>query len=270
METYITSKDILIAISLRNQGNILAMERDIRAKAMPTDEEILAAQGDLGSQVCTYFDPIYPEDFPHLTPPPFVFYFRGDISLIRNKYGCVSIVGAREAGEYAMNKTRRLARALARRGFTIVSGLAKGIDTAALEAALPYGKACAVIGNGMDYFYPPENRELQEEIAKRGLLISEYPKDTPPYPMSFVSRNRLIAGLSQVVVVAEARIKSGSLITAAFASAMGHEVGAFPHNDRGDNGDNLLIKDGAFLVEDEQDIKEVLGSKAEPFFRSKK
>lgn len=270
MDTYSTIHDLLLTLSVRCNGDSRAVYQEVRLGHYPNDEEIEDAKKRIKSKVFTYQDSIYPHELERIYPTPLTLFYRGNISLIHNPNACVAIVGARVAHTYALEKTRKLAATLAKAGFTIVSGLARGIDSAALEAALPYGKAVAVIGNGMDYYYPPENEELQKAIAQNGLLISEYPDYVAPQPIQFVARNRIIAGITQVLVVAEARRKSGSLITAAFASTLGHDVCAFPHEDDGDSGCNMIIKDGAFLIEDETDIYDILGTKADPILGRKK
>ena len=262
--------DLLVALSIKHHGDARAIENDIRARAYPGDEFIARSIERLRCQAITVNDNGYPRDLGHVRPMPITLFYRGDYSLIREVTGCVAIVGSREPSAYGVAKTKEIATELARRGFSIVSGLARGIDTVALEAALPFGKAVAVIGNGLDYCYPPENLELQKEIEKRGLLLSEYPGATQPTPYSFVARNRLIAALAQVVVVTDARIHSGAMHTVNFAAALNHDIAALPHDEDGDNGCNCLIKEGAFLLQSAKDIGDILGSKGEPYFGKEK
>ena len=269
MEISSQSKQLLVALAIKNRGDARALRRSIVAKERLKDEEIAKYLKECKDQVLTVFDEAYPRFLEQIYPMPVVLFYRGNINLIRDMDSCIGIVGSRETNDYSKTKTRALASSLAKRGFTIISGLARGIDTVALEAALPYGKAVAVIGNGTRYYYPAENEELQNQIAKYGLVLSEYPTFFPPAQWQFVARNRLIAALSTLVVVSDARRQSGALITATLASKYGHDVGAFPHDDDGDNGCNMIIKDGAFLIEDEEDVATILGSKGAPFFAKK-
>ena len=154
---------------------------------------------------------------------------------------------------------RMLALSLSEAGMTIVSGLARGIDTAAHQASLPRGTA-AVVAGGLDHFYPPENATLQEAIADEGVLISEMPHGTVPKAESFPRRNRIIAGLARATVIVEAAMRSGSLTTARFANEAGREVFAVPGSplDPRCEGTNGLIKDGAHLLQRATDVLEVL------------
>jgi DNA processing protein len=155
----------------------------------------------------------------------------------------------------------QLAEDLARRGITVVSGHARGVDSAAHRGALRTGRTIGVLGSGVDRIYPPEHEDLAFEIARHGLVMSEYPPGTAPLPFQFPKRNRLISGLSRAVVVIEASEKSGSLITASCALEQGREVMAVPGNVVGgrNRGGHALIRDGAKIVERADDIVEELG-----------
>ena len=169
----------------------------------------------------------------------------------------VAIVGARRATPYGVEMAERLGGDLARRGVTIVSGLARGIDTAAHRGALRAGgRTVAVLGCGADVAYPKENARLAAEIAERGALVSEFPPGTPPLPQHFPLRNRVIAGLALGVVVVEAAARSGSSITAGWAADLGREVMAVPGRATSElsRGCHALIKDGATLVESWEDV----------------
>lgn len=173
----------------------------------------------------------------------------------------IAIVGSRRATPYGLEVAETLAAELAGRGVTIVSGLARGIDTAAHRGALGAGgRTLAVLGNGIDVVYPPENRELSRAIAHQGAVISQFPRDAPPLNYHFPVRNRTIAGLSLGVVVVEAGERSGALITAALAADLGREVFAVPGRmgsemSRGPHG---LLRDGAILVRDWADVVQEL------------
>ena len=173
----------------------------------------------------------------------------------------VAIVGSRAASSVALEMATRLAGDLADRGVTIVSGLARGVDSAAHKGALSHGRTVAVLGSGLDVVYPPEHADLARAIAVEGLVVSEYPPGTAPHQGQFPMRNRIISGLSRAVVVIEAHERSGSLITARCALQQGREVMAVPGNPLSgrSRGAHALIRDGAKIVECADDILEELG-----------
>ena len=189
--------------------------------------------------------------------PPVVI-VRGDTAMLRRP--CVAIVGARNASAIACRFARQLAADLAARDVTVVSGLARGVDTAAHIGALG-GSTVGVIGSGIDIAFPPENAKLQEKIASDQLLIAEQPPGTEPLARHFPSRNRVIAGLAHGTVVIEAAPRSGSLITARRAGDYGREVMAVPGSplDPRAQGCNLLIREGATLIQTIDDVMEALG-----------
>jgi DNA processing protein len=170
-------------------------------------------------------------------------------------------VGTRRITAYGRQVTEEVASALARDGITIVSGLARGVDSVAHQAALEAGgRTLAVLGSGVDRIYPPEHRRLGEQVIAQGALVSDYPPGTPPDANNFPPRNRLISGLSLAVIVVEAGATSGALITAAFAADQGREVFAVPGNINAPSsqGTNRLVRDGAHPLLDVQDVLEVL------------
>jgi DNA processing protein len=185
--------------------------------------------------------------------PPALWY-RGDLGVLQAP--AVAIVGSRAATAVALEIAAAMAADLAACGIPVVSGLARGVDSAAHKGALRRGRTVAVLGSGPDRIYPPEHRALAQEIANGGLVVSEYPPRTPPLPCHFPRRNRLISGLSRAVVVIEAAEGSGSLITAACALEQGREVMVVPGNAlTGRNrGGHALIRDGAKIVERADDI----------------
>ena len=258
----ISQRDTLIALSLIHRGDIRAIYRTMRNQTGLDFELGMRLKAKLTCPYVVYGDPDYPIALTHIPMPPVVLYYQGDISLVQNSLTCVSIVGAREASAYGLKHAKNLAGGLAAHGLSIVSGLARGIDTAALEMALPHHKAVAVLGNGFHYVYPEENRSLQRDIKRNGLLLSEYPPNVPPSQFQFPARNRIIAGLSQVTLVAQAGIRSGSLITATFALNNGKDVGAIPYpiaeKEEEASGCNALIRDGAYIVEGVEDVAGIL------------
>ncbi len=206
--------------------------------------------------------PAYPRLLAALDTPPPVLTWRGDLALLGQ--GAVALVGARNASAGACRLAREYGAALAARGYAVVSGLARGIDAAAHRGALAAmgqgGGTIGVIASGIDVTYPPEHAELQEDIARRGLLIAEMPPGTEPLARHFPFRNRIIAGLAAGTVVVEAAPRSGSLITARLAAEAGRDVMAVPGSplDSRSRGCNELIRDGAVLVQSADDIAELL------------
>jgi len=208
-----------------------------------------------GAVALTLCDPRYPARLREIFDPPVVLFARGRLEVLGKLM--LAVVGTRRATPYGLAAAERLAGDLAMAGLLITSGMARGIDTAAHKAALAAGApTVAVLGCGVDVVYPAENRTLAQQIAERGLLISEFPMGTPAYPQNFPIRNRIISGLSVGVLVVEGAQYSGSSITARLALEQGREVFAVPGNitSRMSWGPNLLIKQGAKLVQDFNDI----------------
>ncbi len=228
----------------------------ILASAHSIKDEIESASA-AGARYLFLGDDDYPELLSHLDNAPPAILVRGDVGLLQRNP--VAIVGARNASAGACRFARELAYQLGTSGFAVVSGLARGIDTAAHTGAIDSG-TIAVIAGGIDIAYPPENRALQDAIAERGLLIAEMPPGTEPRARHFPYRNRIIAGLSLGTVVIEAAPKSGSLITARLAGEAGREVMAIPGSplDPRSHGCNQLIREGATLVQSAADIAELL------------
>ncbi|MGI5880126.1 MAG: DNA-processing protein DprA [Syntrophomonadaceae bacterium] len=208
-----------------------------------------------GFEVLCIEDEEYPLLLQAIPNPPYLLYYRGEINIL-NQF-CLAIVGARAATIYGRNSALKLAEELAAQGIAITSGLARGIDTEAHRGALNVGgKTIAVLGSGLNVIYPRENTKLFNEISESGIVISEFPMDTPPEPGNFPMRNRIISGLSRGVVVVEAREKSGALITTDFALEQGRDVFALPGpvTSRTSIGPNRLIQQGAKLIITVQDI----------------
>jgi DNA processing protein len=203
-------------------------------------------------------DPRYPALLAAVPSPP-ALWVRGDLE--RDDALAIALVGTRRASAYGLAAAERLAFDLAARGVTVVSGLARGIDTAAHRGALAAGgRTIAVLGAGVDVVYPPESAALGREIERRGALVSQFPPGMPPQPWNFPLRNRTLAGLALGVVVVEAPERSGALITAGLAAELGREVFAVPGQITVETsrGSNRLIQDGAKLVRDWCDIVQEL------------
>ncbi|MDX1542150.1 MAG: DNA-processing protein DprA, partial [Geminicoccaceae bacterium] len=214
----------------------------------------------IGGHLLLLADAAYPERLRRTDDPPPVLSVRGDPTLLAQP--SVALVGARNASGNGRAFAERLARELTGEGLVVVSGLARGIDTAAHQGALEGGATVAVVASGIDVAYPPENARLMERIAADGAVVSERPLGREPQARHFPRRNRMIAGLSLGVVVVEAAPKSGSLITARLAAEQGREVMAVPGSplDPRHRGTNRLLRDGATLVEDAAEVMDALRS----------
>lgn len=213
----------------------------------------------LGVKVLTWDDEGYPRHLKEIDQPPPVLYVRG--SLLPEDEWAVAIVGTRRVTSYGRQVAEEVATTLAHNGVTIVSGLARGVDSIAHQAAVNVGgRTLAVMGNGVDLVYPPENRRLASQIMEQGALVSDYALGTPPDGLNFPPRNRIISGLSLAVIIIEAGETSGALITASFAAEQGRDVFAVPGNINApqSQGTNRLIRDGAQPLLSAQDVLEAL------------
>ncbi len=229
------------------------LKREFESKA---DEE-LAQVKELGGDILVLDDGSYPNLLREIADPPITLYVRGHWQECFDQ-PCIALIGSRKCSTYGLNAAEMLSRDLASRGITVVSGLARGIDTAAHRGAIAGGgRTIAVLGTGIDSVYPKENTKLVDEIiASGGAVVSQFPLRTPPLSANFPFRNRIISGLSYGVVLIEATERSGSLITARLATEQDREVMAVPGNitSRTSIGTNFLIKSGAKLVQQWQDI----------------
>ena len=213
--------------------------------------------------IITYRDELYPQKLLTIYDRPPYIYVRGKLSADDIN---VAIVGSRAATTYGKYTTEKLSREMAFKGVTVVSGMARGIDSAAHRGAISaHGRTIAILGSGLDVIYPPENKKLFEEIVENGAAVSEFPLGTPPRSANFPARNRIISGMSYGVVIVEAGEKSGSLITARLALEQGREVFAVPGSidSAGSRGTNKLIKQGAKLIENTDDILEEIAPQIE-------
>lgn len=207
-----------------------------------------------GIRIVTFLDESYPRHLLNIYDRPALLYVAGHL---QSDDISIAIVGSRHASTYGKYTTDRISRELALRGATIVSGMARGIDSSAHRGALAAkGRTVAVLGSGLDVIYPPENKKLFDAIVQQGAVVSEYPPGTQPLPFHFPARNRIISGMSYGVLVVEAGEKSGSLITAKLAMEQGREVFAIPGpiDSASSRGANSLIKQGAKLIDSVDDI----------------
>ena len=250
------------AASARELEQIQGLDKDVVNGLLrfsewdPIDEEIRRVEA-AGARIVPFTDAGYPARLRMIPDPPPFLYVKGEFCADDER--AVAIVGSRSASDYGRRMARDLSRGLASLGFTVVSGMARGIDGTAHETALSAGgRTIAVLGSGVDRAYPPEHGQLYRRISENGAVVSELPIGTRPMAFNFPARNRLISGLSLGVVVVEATEKSGSLITASLALEQGREVFAVPGEAGASRsrGAHRLIRQGAKLVETVEDIVE--------------
>jgi DNA processing protein len=261
--------DLAVALSLAPElpraglgARLRAEDPSLVERALPLLPRACALResaAQRGICVVAWNDPQYPAALLAIPDFPPVLWFRGRLQAFDAP--AVAIVGSRTASAVALETATRLATDLAARGVTVVSGLARGVDSAAHRGALVHGRTVAVLGSGPDVMYPREHAPLADDIARDGAVLSEYPPGTPPRAFHFPRRNRIISGLSRAVVVVEAGERSGSLITAACALEQGRDVMAVPGNvlSGRNRGAHALLRDGARIVESVDDILEELG-----------
>ncbi|MBI9018194.1 MAG: DNA-protecting protein DprA [Phycisphaerae bacterium] len=241
-------------ISQKKAIRIIESRRDDKA------QEELALAAKLGVKIIHFDHEDYPDGLKRINDRPYVIYVKG--TLVRQDKLAIAMVGSRSCSHYGMEQAGRLSHLLASAGFTVVSGLARGIDTAAHRGALAAkGRTIAVQGRGLAGVYPPENKDLANEIRQSGAVVSELPLTFEPISNNFPARNRIIAGLTLGTVVVEARRRSGAAITARLAMEYEREVMAVPGpiDSPGSETPHRLIRDGARLVEGIDDILEAIG-----------
>ena len=259
LEIFHSPEDILAASASDIQKLGFLNKTQQRSLSSGVDDKLLSRVLELldihEGYAIGFNDPTYPELLRHIPDPPSVLYIKGDLDDLQP---AVAIVGTRSPSLYGKDLSQRMARDLSTMGVSVVSGLARGIDTYAHKGALEgIAKTVGVLGSGVDNIYPPENTELSDKIVqKKGAVISEFPPGTPPEAGNFPRRNRIISALSTAVVVIEAANRSGALITARLAGEQGKMVMAVPGavtNIRS-QGPHHLIRQGAVLVRDAQDV----------------
>jgi DNA processing protein len=243
----------LESLRLRAETIESILKREFHEKAVEELEKVR----ELGGDVLILDDGSYPYLLREIADPPITLYVKGNWQECFDA-PCIGVIGSRKCSTYGENASGMLSRDLAENGICVVSGLARGIDTAAHRGALRgRGKTIAVLGTGIDNVYPKENKKLTEEILNSGgAIVSQFPLETPPLKDNFPYRNRIISGLSYGVLLVEASERSGSLITARLAMEQNREVMAVPGNitSRNSFGTNYLIKSGAKLVQQWQDV----------------
>ncbi len=253
-----------------NIGKILASKIKNFIDSADIDQELRLIKKH-GVRIITFLDKEYPDNLRNTHSPPMLLYIKGEILPKDNL--AIGMVGSRRASLYGMDTAEKLSFELCARGITVVSGLARGIDSSSHRGALKAGgRTVAVLGSGIANIYPEEHSKMADEISLNGAVISEFPMTMIPDRRNFPARNRIISGLSLGVVVVEAAGKSGALITADFAAEQGREVFAVPGkiNSYTSKGTNNLIKEGARLVESVEDIIEELNLEVQNGFQPHK
>ena len=228
----------------------------LKNKSLKKAEETLKNAEEIGAKIITFDSASYPDILRYTDNPPYVLYLRGEM-LNWDRLLMIGVVGTREATEYGIAATKRICAGLAQNGVTIVSGMARGVDSAAARAALENGgKTVAVLGCGIDMAYPAENASLMNDIMESGAVISEYPPGAAPAKIHFPARNRIISGLSKGILVTEAPKKSGALITAHYAIESGRDLFAVPGSifKESCEGTNALLSSCAKAVSSAYDI----------------
>ncbi len=251
IQRYGNAANALAAIpDLAAQGGL---KRKLTIPSPASVDEELHKLERMGAQLLCSCDEGYPTLLRHISDPPPAITVQGQPHLLKKP--TVALVGARNASLNGRRFAERMARELGEAGFTVISGLAAGIDAAAHQGALPYGTV-GVVAGGIDQIYPPENEQLHRQMTHTGLIVAEMPLGTPINAKLFPRRNRIVSGLSLGIVVIEAATQSGSLITARLAAEQGREVMAVPGSplDPRCTGTNKLIKDGASLIEGAADV----------------
>lgn len=249
---YLTNKKELEL--LINSSDII--NEIIDRKKRVESEKVIENAIENDIKIIKYTDKLYSKSLKNIYDYPIILYCKGNSRLLNEK--CISIVGCRDCSEYGKKVAETFAYKLSKKGYTIVSGMASGIDAAShIGALIAKEKTIAVLGSGVNYIYPYNNKKIYDKILENeGLIISEYGVNNSPIPSFFPQRNRIISGLSEKILVVEATINSGSIITANLAIEQGKDVYAIPGNITSikSSGTNELIKDGAILVSSIEDI----------------
>lgn len=245
---------VLVYLSIIYKGNWQKIYNAIVTKEKINDTNFDIVLKKLEDKYITLLSPDYPTNLKNTFKPPFVLFYKGNIDLLNSKKK-IAVIGSRNNSSYGKQVTESITKDLVSSDITIVSGLAKGIDSIAHKTCLNNcGNTIAVLGNGLDIVYPKENALLYEEIANKGLIISEYPFSTQPDSQNFLDRNRIIAGISDGVLVTEAKKRSGTMNTVHHALENGNQIFCVPDRANNNSGCNYLIAEGAKLVENANQI----------------
>lgn len=263
-----TSREILIYLAVKHKGDWESIHDDFQTSVSEDGTQKYKYEEDfdenkakklisnIKSSAVTILDEEYPEDLKNITRPPYVLFYHGDISLLKrpNK---LAVVGSRHCSDYGLEETNRFVKELCK-DFVIVSGNALGVDVCAHRACLESGgKTIAVLGSGINVCYLKDNLDVYEACKKNNLVISEYPNNVEPQPKNFPTRNRIIVGISDALLVTEGKSVSGTKITALLMADKNGNVCCIPTRLHEDSICNALIKGGAFLVEEPEDVYDV-------------
>ena len=251
-------REILIHLAIKYSGDYKQMMKAIEEREY---EDIKNLEDvDYHSKAITILDDDYPQIFKHFYAPPIVLFYHGNISLLNEHDKNLAVIGTRSYSKYGEKMTKKIVQEMDK-DVNIVSGLAYGIDAIAhAQALLDGGNTIAILGSGINYCYPSENKELYEKIKKHGLIISEYPDMTPPSPEKFPFRNRIIAFCSKTILITEAHSHSGTSITAGIGIDIGKDVCCVPYPADANSFCNRLIACGAYLVENGEDLRSIISS----------
>lgn len=249
-------RKIVAALAVKHQGDWAKIYRSLSRYEFDEPDVVERLLKKIRCDYITIYDEGYPRYLQDVNRPPFVLFYQGDISLINDIEHNLAVIGSREPTPEGINNTNNIIKGL-KDNIVIVSGLARGIDGVAHQAAINYNhRTIAVLGSGIDICYPLDNLDLYHQIKndERNLIISEYPTGVNPNQDHFPARNRLISAFSKRLLVTEAKVRSGTTITMSFALASNKDVLCLPSANLGNSACNLCIKDGGFLVETSEDV----------------
>ena len=261
LQMYNNEENIYNNINEIFKSDMMSLKDKVKFKEHSYEDEMnfLKALNDNSIEIVKITEKHYPEKLRNIDNPPYILFYKGKLSLAYDNM--IAVVGSRKSSIYGLDVTKYLAKEIYRVGYGVVSGVAYGIDTAAhKEVLISGGKTIGVLGCGLDIIYPKSNKKLYEEIYNNGLLISEFPMGVQPMPYNFPRRNRIISGLSSGVIVVEASVKSGSLITANLALEQGKDVMAIPGSifSNTSRGCHQLLRDGARIFTGLEDLHSFL------------
>jgi len=252
-------EEILVYLSIIHKGDWNKIYKDILDKKPISKEEIKEKIKELDVSYITILDKRYPNCLKSIFKPPFVLFYKGNLDLLVTSRKKIAVIGSRENSEYGKKSTETICKDFIKQNILVVSGLAKGIDSIAHQYFIDNGgETIAVLGNGLNIIYPKENSNLYKSIENKGLIITEYPNDVMPDSSNFPKRNRIISGISDGILVIEAKEKSGTMNTVSHALEDGKPIFCIPERSGLNSGCNKLIKEGAKLVETALDVIEEL------------
>lgn len=247
-------RKILLYFALKYNGDYSSILKAIKEKEHVDEKELIGIENKIKSKYLTILDEDYPSELKNIGTPPIVLFYYGNIKLLKGN-NKVAIIGTRKNTTYGSVMAIKITNGLKKYNATIISGLAIGIDSIAQKKAIEENiNTIAVLGSGIDNCYIKANEDLYEKIKEKGLVISEYPNDINPLPQNFLIRNRIIAAISEYIIVVEAKYKSGTMNTVAYGLEFGKEIYCVPALANSNSGCNMLIKQGAYLLESADDL----------------